>query len=164
MRKDSSDFPALTPGLYDDRADDAWICDLDVERHSRDHRRCDQPQLCAVREARYDAAQVTAARDAGNPGLGAHFGPTQLLETPTPRNGMFAFIVLSPFISQTSRTTSFVSAAGGGVDQNSYYVDGTNVTAASNSVARTEPGIDFAQDIRVQLHGRPRSTATCRAP
>ena len=100
---------------------------------------------------RTDAAQVTAARDAGNPGLGAHFGTTKLDNLPTPRNGMFAFIVLTPFISQTSRSTSFVSAAGGGVDQNSYYLDGTTVTAASNSVARTEPGIDFAQDVRVQL-------------
>ena len=61
---------------------------------------------------------------------------------------MFGFVVLSPFMSQTSRTTSFVSAAGGGVNQNSFYPDGTNVTSASNAVARTEPGIDFIQDIQ----------------
>ena len=74
---------------------------------------------------RTDAAQVTAASDTGNPGLGAHFGRHATPGLPTPRNGMFGFIVLSPFVSQTSRTTSFVSAAGGGVDQNSYYADGT---------------------------------------
>lgn len=100
---------------------------------------------------RTDAEQVTAARDGVNRGLGGHFGATQLRGLPTPRNGMFAFIVLSPFVSQTSRSTSFVSAAGGGVDQNSYYADGMNVTSVSNAAARTEPGIDFAQDVRVQL-------------
>jgi hypothetical protein len=98
-----------------------------------------------------DTVQVTAKMDTGNPGLGTHFGSTKLQDLPTPRNGMFAFVPLGPFISQTSRTTSLLSAAGGGVDQNSYYADGTNISAASNSVARTEPGIDFAQDIRVQL-------------
>ena len=42
---------------------------------------------------------------------------------------------------------------GSGVDQNIVLADGTNITSTSNGVARTEPGIDFIQEIQIQSVG-----------
>ena len=97
---------------------------------------------------------VGSARDTRNPGFNTAIGSEQLADTPTRRNGMFAFIGAAPGISTTStQASAFVSAFGSGVDQNAFLVDGTNVTATSNGVARSEPGIDFIQEMHVQSVG-----------
>ena len=46
-----------------------------------------------------------------------------------------------------------VSAFGSGVDQNQFLIDGTNVTATGNGVARADPGIDFIQELQIQSVG-----------
>ena len=46
-----------------------------------------------------------------------------------------------------------MSALGSGVDQNQFLIDGTNVTATGNGVARADPGIDFIQELQIQSVG-----------
>ena len=61
----------------------------------------------------------------------------------------------APGISPTSPAGSnvLVSALGSGVDQNQFLIDGTNVTATGNGVARADPGIDFIQELQIQSVG-----------
>ena len=46
-----------------------------------------------------------------------------------------------------------MSALGSGVDQNQYLLDGTNITATGNGVARADPGVDFIQELQIQSVG-----------
>ena len=46
-----------------------------------------------------------------------------------------------------------MSAFGSGVDQNQFLLDGTNVTAPTNGIARVDPGIDFIQELHIQSVG-----------
>jgi hypothetical protein len=91
--------------------------------------------------------------DARDPGFGTRFGPEDLSEIPTRRVSMQDLIRASPGISPTSPssgTITTVSAFGSGTNENQFLVDGTNFTCPCNGVARSEPGIDFIQEIHVQ--------------
>ena len=74
---------------------------------------------------------------------------------------MFDLIRAAPGISPTSPasgTTSTasatsVSALGSGVNENQFLIDGTNFTCPCSGVARSEPGIDFIQEVQVQSVG-----------
>src|SRR5258708_4811611 len=71
---------------------------------------------------------------------------------------MFDFIRAASGISPTSPSsansiTTTVSAFGSGVNENQFLIDGTNFTCPCNGVARSEPGIDFIQDVHVQSMG-----------
>ena len=46
-----------------------------------------------------------------------------------------------------------VSAFGSGVDQNQFLLDGMNITATDNGVARADPGVDFIQELQIQSVG-----------
>ncbi len=61
----------------------------------------------------------------------------------------------APGISPTSPAGSsmLMSAAGSGVDQNQFQVDGTNVTAPTNGTGRSDPGVDFIQEVQIQTVG-----------
>lgn len=88
------------------------------------------------------------------PGFGNTIGQTQLTEIPTRRsNGAFGLIGEAPGISPLSQSSVFFSAFGAGIDQNAFLVDGSNVTATSNGAARSEPGVDFIEEIHVQSIG-----------
>ena len=97
--------------------------------------------------------------DARNPGLGTRFGPEDLRSIPTRRVSMFDFIRATPGISPTSptsatsSTTTTVSAFGSGTNENQFLFDGTNFTCPCNGVARSEPGVDFIQEIQIQSVG-----------
>jgi hypothetical protein len=99
--------------------------------------------------------------DARNPGLGSRFGLEDLRTIPTRRASMFDFIRATPGISPTSPgsgttttgTTTTVSAFGSGTNENQFLIDGTNFTCPCNGVARSEPGVDFIQEIQVQSVG-----------
>ena len=106
--------------------------------------------------ASFTAPAVTVVgshTDTRDPGVKTIVDADTIEAIPTRRNNVFAFIGMAPGISPTSQATSFVSVFGGGVDQNVFLVDGTNVTATSNGVARSEPGIDFIQEIQIQSVG-----------
>lgn len=99
--------------------------------------------------------------DARNPGFDTRFGPEDLKAIPTRRSSMFDFIRATPGISPTSPgsgttttgTTTTASAFGSGTNENQFLLDGTNFTCPCNGVARSEPGVDFIQEIQIQSIG-----------
>ena len=69
---------------------------------------------------------------------------------------MFDPIRSAPGISPTSPssgTVSTISAFGSGTNENIFLIDGTNFTCSCNGIARSEPGIDFIEEIHVQSVG-----------
>ena len=99
--------------------------------------------------------------EARNPGFGTRFGPEDLGAIPTRRASMVDAIRAVPGISPTSPssgntssgTTTTVSAFGSGTNENQFLIDGTNFTCPCNGIARSEPGVDFIQEIQVQSVG-----------
>ena len=94
--------------------------------------------------------------EVGNPGFSTRFGPEDLARIPTRRASMFDFIRAAPGISPTSPasgTSTTVSSFGSGTNENTFLIDGTNFTCPCNGVARSEPGIDFIEEVHVQSIG-----------
>jgi len=99
--------------------------------------------------------------EARGSGFETRFGPEELRAIPTGRFSMFDFIRAAPGVSPTSPasgTTSSVSATsvsafGSGVNENQFLIDGTNFTCPCSGVARSEPGVDFIQEVQVQSVG-----------
>jgi Carboxypeptidase regulatory-like domain/TonB dependent receptor-like, beta-barrel len=94
--------------------------------------------------------------DARDPGFGTRFGIADIRAIPTRRASMFDFIRAAPGVSPTSPgsgTATTVSAFGSGTNENQFLIDGTNFTCPCNGIARSEPGVDFIQEIQVQSVG-----------
>jgi TonB dependent receptor-like, beta-barrel/Carboxypeptidase regulatory-like domain/TonB-dependent Receptor Plug Domain len=94
--------------------------------------------------------------DARNPGLATHFDRDDLSAIPTRRGGMADFIRMAPGVSPTSPssgTATTISAFGSGTNENQFLIDGTSTTCPCNGVARSEPVIDFIQEIQIQSVG-----------
>ena len=94
--------------------------------------------------------------EARHPGFGSRFGPEDLKTIPTRRSSMFDAIRAAPGISPTSPasgTVTTISAFGSGTNENQFLIDGTNFTCPCNGIARSEPGVDFIQEIQVQSVG-----------
>jgi hypothetical protein len=100
-------------------------------------------------------AGVGSRIDARDPGFATRFGAQDLDAIPSRRFSSYDLVKSAPGISPTSPTGSnvLVSALGSGVDQNQFLIDGTNVTATGNGVARADPGVDFIQELQVQSVG-----------
>jgi hypothetical protein len=112
-------------------------------------------QLAAVKESIVVAAGGSwlEARQAG---FGTRFTADDIKAIPTRRAGMIDFIRAAPGISPTapgSGTVTSFSAFGSGINANTFLIDGTNFTCPCIGVARSEPGIDFIQEIQVQSVG-----------
>jgi len=94
--------------------------------------------------------------DARDPGFGTRFGPEDIQGIPVRRFSMFDFIRAAPGVSATSpgsASTNGVSAFGSGTNENTFLIDGTNFTCPCSGEARSEPGIDFIQEVQVQSVG-----------
>jgi hypothetical protein len=93
--------------------------------------------------------------DARDPGFATRFGAEDLYAIPSRRFSSYDMVKTAPGISPTSPAGSNVllSALGSGVDQNQFLIDGTNVTATGNGVARADPGVDFIQELQIQSVG-----------
>ena len=99
--------------------------------------------------------------EARSSGLETRLGPDVLRTIPTGRFGMFDFVRSAPGISPTSPAGSTtntvsvtsVSALGSGVNENQFLIDGTNFTCPCSGVARSEPGVDFIQEVQIQSVG-----------
>ncbi|MEP6915059.1 MAG: hypothetical protein ABJC89_05410 [Acidobacteriota bacterium] len=69
---------------------------------------------------------------------------------------MFDFIRAAPGVSPTSPgsvSTNSVSVFGSGTNENTFLIDGTNFTCPCSGEARSEPGVDFIQEVHVQSVG-----------
>lgn len=94
--------------------------------------------------------------DARDPGFGTRFGPEDLRAIPSRRASLFDALRSAPGISPTSPssgTSTTISAFGSGTNENQFLIDGTNTTCPCNGIARSEPGVDFIQEIQVQSVG-----------
>ena len=89
------------------------------------------------------------------PGFATRFGAEDLDAIPARRFSSYDMVKTAPGISPTSPAGGniLVSALGSGVDQNQFLIDGINVTATGNGVARADPGIDFIQELQIQSVG-----------
>ena len=94
--------------------------------------------------------------EARGSGFETRFGPEDLKAIPTRRFSMFDFIRAAPGVSPTSPgsvSTNSVSAFGSGTNENTFLIDGTNFTCPCSGEARSEPGVDFIQEVQVQSVG-----------
>jgi Carboxypeptidase regulatory-like domain len=94
--------------------------------------------------------------EARESGFETRFGPEDLKAIPTRRFSMFDFVRAAPGISPTSpgsMSTNSVSAFGSGTNENTFLIDGTNFTCPCSGEARSEPGVDFIQEVQVQSVG-----------
>ena len=157
-------FPSLPPGVY--------VLDIELQGFQGYRERdlqvwagaaIERPIVLALAAvAQSVVVEAAGSRiDARDPGLTTRFGPDDLARIPTRRASMFDFIRATPGISPTSPgsgttgsgTTTTVSAFGSATNENQFLIDGTNFTCPCNGVARSEPGIDFIQEIQVQSIG-----------
>ena len=91
-----------------------------------------------------------------NSGFATRFGLEDLRAIPTRRSSMFDLVRSAPGVSPTSPSsgiTTTISAMGSGTNENLFLFDGTNFTCPCNGVARTEPGVDFIQEVQVHSVG-----------
>ena len=94
--------------------------------------------------------------EARESGFETRFGPEDLTAIPTRRFSMFDFVRAAPGVSPTSpgsMSTNSVSAFGSGTNENTFLIDGTNFTCPCSGEARSEPGVDFIQEVQVQSVG-----------
>ena len=157
-------FPGLPPGAYVliiERPGFETYREADIEIGAgATVERTAVLQLAGVAES--VAVEGLGSRiEARGSGFGTRFGPDDIRTIPTRRTSMFDFIRAAPGVSPTSPgsgtsangTSTTVSAFGSGTNENQFLFDGTNVTCPCNGVARSEPGIEFIQEVQVQSVG-----------
>ena len=152
-------FPALPPGEYT----------LDVEApgfspfHEEDIRigtgttleRIVVLHVAGVRESVVVGGSGSRI-EARNSGFETRFEREDLQSIPTRRFSMFDFIRVAPGVSPTSPgsvSSNSVSVFGSGTNENAFLIDGTNFTCPCSGEARSEPGVDFIQEVHLQSAG-----------
>jgi hypothetical protein len=113
-----------------------------------------------LKPAGHTESVIVAAASSGletrQSGSSTRFVSEYLRAIPYRRSGVSDLFKSAPGMSPTSpsnATINTVSAFGSGTTENSFYFDGTNFTTPINGIARTEPGIDFIQEVQVQSVG-----------
>ena len=151
-------FAALPPGVYDLSFGLSGFSTL-------------QPPRSQGRRGRDRGDHGRAARFAARRG-GHGFGEAPVVDTqtnqvstnydkdwvrnaPVPRFSMFDLLAAAPGISQSSQGSTTMSAFGSGTDENSFQIDGTNLTAPSTGEAWPYPNTDAIEEIEVLSLGAP---------
>ena len=152
-------FPALPPGVY---ALDIQVAGF-TTRHDKDIRigvgaTIERTVILSLEGVQQSVSvEAYGSRiEARESGLEARFGPDDLRGIPVRRFSMFDFIRAAPGVSATSpgsMTTNSVSVFGSGTNENAFLIDGTNFTCPCSGEARSEPGVDFIQEVQVQSVG-----------
>ena len=151
-------FPTLPPGLY--------VLDIELTGFASFHE-ADIPIGAGATIERTVPLRVagvvdsvvvvgTGSRiDARNSGFGTRVGPEDLTAIPLRRLSVYDWVKTAPGISPTSPAgaSMLVSAFGSGVDQNQFFIDGMNVSAPTNGVGRSDPSVDFVQELQIQSVG-----------
>ena len=94
--------------------------------------------------------------EARNSGFETRVRAEDLRAIPTRRFSMFDFVRVAPGVSATSpgsASTNSVSVFGSSTNENAFLIDGTNFTCPCSGEARSEPGVDFIQEVHVQSVG-----------
>ena len=152
-------FPALPPGVYALATQVAGF----TTRHDKDipigvGATIERTVILSLEDVRQSVSvEADGSRtEARESGLEARFGPDDLRGIPVRRFSMFDFIRAAPGVSATSPgsvTTNSVSVFGSGTNENAFLIDGTNFTCPCSGEARSEPGVDFIQEVRIQSVG-----------
>ena len=74
---------------------------------------------------------------------------------PVPRFSMFDLIAAAPGISASTQGSTTLTAFGSGTDENSFQIDGTNLTSPSTGEAWPYPNTDAIEEIEVLALGAP---------
>jgi hypothetical protein len=74
---------------------------------------------------------------------------------PVPRFSMFDLLAVAPGVSQNSQGSTTMSIFGSGTDENSFQIDGTNLTASATGEAWPYPNTDAIEEIEVLSLGAP---------
>ncbi|MEO5896490.1 MAG: TonB-dependent receptor [Vicinamibacterales bacterium] len=149
-------FPALPPGQY--------VMHIEAQRFSAYHEEDIRIGVGATieRTAVLNIAGIEESLvvegagsriEARGSGFETRFGPEDLRTIPVRRFSMFDLIRAAPGVSPTSPgsvSTNSVSAFGSGTNENTFLIDGTNFTCPCSGEARSEPGVDFIQEVQVQ--------------
>ena len=93
--------------------------------------------------------------DARNPGFGTRFGSEDIDAIPT-RRGTWDIVRAAPGVSPTSPSSNIattISVFGSATNENQFLLDGMNTTCPCSGVARTEPGVDFMNEVQVAAVG-----------
>jgi hypothetical protein len=152
-------FPALPPGLY--------VLDIEAPRFSAYHEEHIRIGAGATIErtavlsiAGIEQSVVVEGSgsriEARGSGFETRFGLEDLEGIPARRFSMFDFIRAAPGVSPTSPgsvSTNSVSAFGSGTNENAFLIDGTNFTCPCSGEARSEPGVDFIEEVQIQSVG-----------
>ena len=152
-------FPALPPGLY--------ALDVEAQGFGAYHEEGIRIGVGATIERSVTLTvaglqesvlvESTGSRiEARGSGFETRFGPEDIRAIPVRRFSMFDFIRAAPGVSPTSPgsvSTNSVSAFGSGTNENVFLIDGTNFTCPCSGEARSEPGVDFIQEVQVQSVG-----------
>ena len=152
-------FPALPPGLY--------ALDVEAQGFGVYHEEgirigvgatIERSVTLTVAGLQESVLLESAGSRVGPRGRGfeTRFGPEDIRAIPVRRFSMFDFIRAAPGVSPTSPgsvSTNGVSAFGSGTNENAFLIDGTNFTCPCSGEARSEPGVDFIQEVQVQSVG-----------
>ncbi len=152
-------FPALPPGIYDLEIEFTGFQAYRVKGLSvRPGGTIEQTVILALHfEESLDVEGEGSRIEARGSGFDSRFGREDIQAIPTRRFSMFDPVRAAPGVSPTSPgsvSTNSISAFGSGTNENTFYIDGTNFTCPCSGEARSEPGVDFIQEVQVQVCGR----------
>ncbi len=74
---------------------------------------------------------------------------------PIKRNVFFDYLASAPGVSMASNTSSTFSVMGSGGDENTYQLDGTDITTPLNGVSWPWPDIDSIEEVEILSLGAP---------
>jgi hypothetical protein len=152
-------FPALPPGQY--------VLDIDAPGFAPYHEgpirvgvgatieRTVVLHVAGVRES-VAVGGSGSQLEARYSGFETRFGLETVESIPMRRFSMFDLIRAAPGVSPTtpgSVVSNSVSVFGSGTNENAFLIDGTNFTCPCSGEARSEPGVDFIQEVHVQSVG-----------
>jgi outer membrane receptor protein involved in Fe transport len=87
--------------------------------------------------------------------VSANYDKDWVRNAPVPRFSMFDLIFSAPGVSQSASGASTATSFGSGVDENSFQIDGTNLTSSFIGAAWPYPNTDAIEEIEVLSLGAP---------
>jgi hypothetical protein len=97
----------------------------------------------------------SAAVDTQTNQVGTNYDKDWVRNAPVPRFSMFDLLAAAPGISQSSQGSTLMSAFGSGTDENTFQIDGTNLTSSATGGAWPYPNTDAIEEIEVLSLGAP---------
>jgi outer membrane receptor protein involved in Fe transport len=97
----------------------------------------------------------TAVVDTQTNQVGTNYDKDWVRNAPVPRFSMFDLLAAAPGISQSGQGSTLMSAFGSGTDENSFQIDGTNLTSSATGGAWPYPNTDAIEEIEVLSLGAP---------